>query len=55
MHLAAAPVEAVEVVDDVWKFDFPFLADKNAESTVEAFGTATLNWTSPTSTQGLPS
>ena len=38
MHLAATPVEAVEVVDDVWKFDFPFLADKDTwESTVEAF------------------
>ena len=40
MHLAATPVEAVEVVEHVWKFDFPFLADKDTwESTVEAFRT----------------
>ena len=40
IHLAASPVEAVEVVEHVWKFDFPFLADKDTwESTVEAFRT----------------
>jgi len=40
MDLATAPVEAVEVVEHVWKFDFPFLADKDTwEATVEAFRT----------------
>ncbi len=40
MHLAATPVEAVEVVEHVWKFDFPFLADKDTwESTIDAFRT----------------
>ena len=35
---ASAPVEGVEVVDGVWKFDFPFLADKLVwEQTVNAF------------------
>jgi hypothetical protein len=38
MHLATAPVEAVEGVDHVWKFDFPFLADKDTwESSVDTF------------------
>ena len=40
MHLATAPVEAVEVVEHVWKFDFPFLADKDTwEATVDTFKT----------------
>ncbi|MDC3397102.1 hypothetical protein OAW57_00240 [Flavobacteriales bacterium] len=40
MHLAATPVEAVEVVEHVWKFDFPFLADKDTwEATVDKFKT----------------
>jgi hypothetical protein len=38
MHLATSHVEAVEVVEHVWKFDFPFLADKDTwEATVDAF------------------
>ena len=38
MHLATAPVEGIEVLKHVWKFDFPFLADKETwEATVEAF------------------
>ena len=33
-----APVEGVEVVDGVWKFDFPFLADKLVwEKTINEF------------------
>ena len=40
MHLGTAPVEAIEVVEDVWKFDFPFLADKDTwEATVDKFKT----------------
>ena len=35
------PVKGEEVVEDVWKFDFPFLADKLVwERTVNAFTTA---------------
>ena len=37
-HNADEPVQGVEVVDHVWKFDFPFLADKVVwEHTVNAF------------------
>jgi len=40
MHLGTAPVEAIEVVEDIWKFDFPFLADKDTwEVTVDKFKT----------------
>lgn len=39
-ELASAPVPGTEVVEGVWKFDFPFLADKLVwEQTIEAFRT----------------
>ena len=37
-ELASSPVQGTEVVEGVWKFDFPFLADKLVwEQTIDAF------------------
>ena len=55
-HNADEPVQGVEVVDHVWKFDFPFLADKVVwEHTVNAFVADHQSWRSRTSTPVLPS